>query len=722
MNRGLTGVVDAGLYTQALNIINNSTARVAALQSAPESCAAYLDFQCNANDNVATTTRRLDTYMKASFYRLQTLVATGGGNRNGLSLVQTMTQIAKTTALTQAERNDFSESAGNFTERANATDLAQTTYAQDLADLLGALIDKNAEAAEGESAPISSNACEAVGKAFERVERLLHKAGTALTVGGGPRRLDTSMFESWSSRVDATGRGQLQPSGARLSLPQFAYRANSAASAGDIVVMVALRWKSRVDLCRKPSDLTLESDIYTVNALGDASRMADDVYFAAGETMEMTFTARTSSSRAAQRTTGCSGSKECRWWNTATQAWDPSGCAYSETTESCSCTRLGDFAVVTPVIACPESESGATSSGASSMIFVAVGAAVVVVGVIIYFVLRKRNRKKYGKVFGASSASVVPHKSVSDDSACRSERGESKIGWVDSPAAASPSSVAGMSRLFGSIEKNNEPRDAKNEVSISAHAEDAPQMLAMNSSSESEGVSDMESYVIPELKNKSPLQAKRDKRALGERNENPGLVIPTSEVQPKEEGPSRSSPRQGTDAKDSVSLAAPGASTPPELSQAGDPNPFGSDWESSNSEGISHLESYVLPDPVHEKEDFEYMRRCRSKFAQLATEHEMETAMQRYDTFLSRPRDDVLDDPDHLYPDHNAALESKQESGERPRERLVEPGNQGADSDASTSEEPGEALGSGVPQTRTAWAPDEVIAEAGAAPSSERSG
>ena len=409
MNRGLTGTIDAGQYTEALNVINNSTARVAALQSAPESCAAFLDFQCDANDNVATTVQRLDTYMKAAFYRLQTLVVSSGGNRNGLSLVQTMTQIVKTTALTQTERNEFSASAGNFTDAANATDLAQTTYAQDIADLLAALIDKNAETAEGESAPMSSNACAAVAKAFERVERLLHKAGTALTVGGSARRLDTSMFESWSSRVDATSRDQLQPSGATLSLPQFSYQASSAATAGDIVIMVALRWKSRVDLCRKPSDLTLESDIYTVSALGDASRMADDVYFATGETMDMTFTARTSSSRAAQRTTGCSGPKECRWWNTATQAWDPTGCTYSETTGSCSCTHLTDFAVVAPVIACPEAESGASSSGASVIIFVLIPVIVVALGVAAFFLYKRHKRGKnlrHKRV--GSIASVAP--------------------------------------------------------------------------------------------------------------------------------------------------------------------------------------------------------------------------------------------------------------------------------------------------------------------------
>ena len=407
MNRGLTSLIDTAQYTRALNTINNSTARVAALQSAPESCSAYLDFQCDANDNVATTVQRLDTYMKAAFYRLQTLVASGGGNRNGLSLVQTMIQIVKTTALTQAERNDFSESAGNFTEGANATDLAQTTYGQDIADLLAALIDKNAETAEGESAPMSSNACAAVAKAFERVERLLHKAGTVLSVGGSARRLDTSMFESWSSRVDATGRGQLQPSGATLGLPQFSYQVNSAATAGDIVVLVALRWKNRVDLCRKPGDLTLESDIYTVSALGDASRMADDVYFATGETIDMSFTARTSSSRAAQRTTGCSGPKECRWWNTATQAWDSSGCTYSETTESCSCTHLTDFAVVAPVVACPEAESGggASSSGASVIIFVLIPILVVALGVVGFFLYKRHSR---GKARHTKIASVVP--------------------------------------------------------------------------------------------------------------------------------------------------------------------------------------------------------------------------------------------------------------------------------------------------------------------------
>ena len=699
MNRGLTGVIDAGQYTQALNIINNSTARVAALQSAPESCAAYLDFQCDANDNVATTVQRLDTYMKAAFYRLQTLMASSGGNRNGLSLVQTMIQIVKTTALTQAERNDFSESAGNFTEGANATDLAQTTYAQDIADLLAALIDKNAEAAEVESAPMSSNACAAVAKAFERVERLLHKAGTALSVGGGARRLDTSMFESWSSRVDATGRGQLQPSGATLSLPQFSYQINSAATAGDIVVMVALRWKSRVDLCRKPSDLTLESDIHTVSALGDASRMADDVYFAAGETMDMTFTARTSSSRAAQRTTTCSGPKECRWWNTATQAWDSSGCTYSETTESCSCTHLTDFAVVAPVVACPEAEAGATSSGASSMLFVAAGVGVVVIAIIVYFVLRKRNRKKYGKVHKTSSASVVP-RTTSEERMHRTERGESKEGWVGSPLGASQVSIDGVSKLFGSTEKVA-PQDQQNDALVGAR-DTTPRLLAMDSSSESEGMSHLESHVLPDFKQQP-------------QNEDPSACGAETSHADDPNVPSEAGPAANGFAPESS--AAPQSSTPLETSQVGDEkSPFANETDSS-SDGISHLESFTLPDftkmaalppadgsaPVegtprqedaseakeeaaHDDNDKEYMRRCKSMFMQYAQEHGMDNAMEKYDEFLSRPRDDVLAEPAHLFPAVQEAGDENPEAEEAPAVEQKEEAPPAVESDASTSE------------------------------------
>ena len=699
MNRGLTGVIDAGQYTQALNAINNATARVAALQSAPESCATYLDFECDANDNVATTVRRLDTYMKAAFYRLQALVASSGGNRNGLSLVQTMIQIVKTTSLTQAERNDFSESAGNFTEGANATDLAQTTYAQDIADLLGALIERNAKAAEAESAPMYSDACGAVANAFERVERLLHKAGTALTVGGGARRLDTSMFESWSLRVDATSRGQLQPSGVTLGLPQFSYQANSAATAGDVVVLVALRWKSRVDLCRKPNDLNLVSDIHTVSALGDASRMADDVYFATGETMDMTFTARTSSSRAAQRSTGCSGPKECRWWNKATQAWDQSGCTYSETTESCRCTHLTNFAVVAPVVACPEAEAGATSSGASSMLFVAAGAGAVVIAVIVYFVLRKRSGKRYGKVRKTSSASVVP-RTNSEERMHQTERGESKEGWVGSPLEASQVSVKGTSKLFGSAEKTT-AKDEQYDAFLCAHGDTTPRLLALDSSSESEGISHLESHILPDFNQQPQNEASSAHGAETTNADDPNV--------PSEAGPA-------ADKFATASSAAPQTSTPLEISQVGDAkSSLGNDTD-SNSDEISHLESFTLPDftklatvppadgsdPVeatprledapeakeeaaHDDNDKEYMRRCKSMFMQYAQEYEMDDAMEKYDEFLSRPQDEVLAEPAHLYPAAQETGDVNSEADEAPAIEQKEE-TPAVESDASTSE------------------------------------
>ena len=650
MNRGLTGVIDGGQYTQALTIINNSTARVAALQSAPESCAAYLDFQCDANDNVTTTVRRLDAYMKAAFYRLQTLMASSSGNRNGLSLIQTMIQIVKTTVLTQAERNDFSESAGNFTKGANATDLAQTTYAQDIADLLAALIDKNAEAAEAESAPMSSNACAAVAKAFERVERLLHKAGTALSVGGSARRLDTSMFESWSSRVDAMGRGQLQPSGATLSLPQFSYQANSAATAGDIVVMVALRWKSRVDLCRKPSDLTLVSDIHTVSALGDASRMSDDVYFATGETMDMTFTARTSSSRAVQRTTGCSGPYECRWWNTATQVWDPSGCTYSEATGSCSCTHLTDFAVVAPVVACPEADAGgATSSGASSMIFVAVGAAVVVIGVIVYLVLRRRNRKKYGKVFGTSKASIVP-RTNSEERMHQSERGEAKLGWEESNETPRDNEVGldcgkggqGGSESVGELQvhggnqpgvfgEHNIPGSTSGNSNEGAGVEQLQQ--ALDSSSESEDISELPSHVLPDFL--TEVVQKEDTKT----GQNvPGLTSGNS----NEEGELNQLQKALESSSDSEDISPSNmphdfvASGPEPEVHADEPTPRALEEEDTK-----------VPSP--DDEDAEYMRRCQVKFAQLSQEYEMDVAMEKYEDFLAKAKDQVLAEPATSY-------------------------------------------------------------------------
>ncbi len=689
MNRGLTGVIDVGQFTQALNIINNSTARVAALQSAPESCATYLDFQCDANDNVATTVQRLDTYMKAAFYRLQTLMASSGGNRNGLSLIQTMIQIVKTTVLTQAERNDFSESAGNFTEGANATDLAQTTYAQEIADLLAALIDKNAEAAEAESAPMSSNACAAVAKAFERVERLLHKAGTALSVGGSARRLDTSMFESWSSRVDATSRDQLQPSGATLGLPRFSYQANSAATAGDIVILVALRWKSRADLCRKPSDLTLLSDIHTVSALGDASRMANDVYFATGETMDMTFTARTSSSRAAQRTTTCSGQKECRWWNTATQTWDPSGCTYSETTGSCSCTHLTDFAVVAPVVACPEAEAGATSSGASSMIFVAVGAAVVVVGIIIYFVLRKRNRKKYGKVFGASKASVVP-RTNSEESMRRSERGEAKIGWEELNGVpgdnelgldgekccqgGKDSVVNSKIQILG-INQSEVSGEQNIPGSTSANSNEGGEVQqlqqALESSSESEDISDLPSHVLPDFAaatlQEEDTKAGQNVPGSTSSNSNEGV-----ELKQLQEALESSSESEGISDLPSHVLPEFATSIPDPKIHADGPTPRALEEEdrkvpSPDDENPDFATSIHEPEvnadepspraleeedtavPPSDDEDAEYMRRCQVKFAQLCEEYEMDEAMGKYDDFLAKARDEILAEPATAY-------------------------------------------------------------------------
>ena len=588
MNRGLTGVIDAGQYTQALNIINNSTARVAALQSAPESCAAYLDFQCDANDNVATTVQRLDTYMKAAFYRLQTLMASSGGNRNGLSLIQTMIRIVKTTALTQAERDDFSESAGNFTEGANATNLAQSTYAQEIADLLAALIDKNAEAAEAESAPVSSNACAAVAKAFERVERLLHKAGTALTVGSGARRLDTSMFESWSSPVDATGRGQLQPSGATLGLPQFSYQANSAATAGDIVVMVALRWKNRVDLCRTSSDLTLVSDIHTVSALGDASRMGDDVYFATGETMDMTFTARTSSSRAAQRTTGCSGPKECRWWNTATKAWDPSGCTYSETTESCSCSHLTDFAVVTPSIECEESD-GATGSAASALIFALIPIIVVLIGVGIYYAYRRRSRSSSKVAALGRSKTALELMSPTTPKAFEESEVDAKR---DTASSAGPDIEAGD----GDIAERSISiaRSPESEVGPASEVgqepgsplpgalmfnESTPGQLVVDSSSDSEGVSHLESHVLPDSKQ---LDKPQDETPSGRGAETLQADDPNV---PSEAGPAEAPETAESQAAMIFNKYNIRATEPTPVIDS-----------SSDSEGVSHLESHVLPD------------------------------------------------------------------------------------------------------------------------------
>ncbi len=433
MNRGLTGLIDTARYAEALAAIDNATSRVDALKSAPESCSAFLDFGCNPIHNVATTVQLIDTYMMNAFYRVQRLVsaASGSGNRDGLTLVQTMTRIVRTASLTQAERDAFSETAGNLTVAANATDIAQTTYGQDIGDLLSALIEKDVETAEAETEPITSSACASASVNFGRVQRLLHKSGTALLSGGSPRRIDTTSFESWASRIGAAAAGQLQPSGAVLQLPRFSYQSNGVVSAGDHVVVVALRWKSRADVCRRPRDLSLESDVHTVSVLGDASRMADDVYFAAGETIDMTFTARASSSRAAQRTTGCSGPKECRWWNTATQAWDPSGCTYSETTESCSCTHLTDFAVVAPVIACPEA-GGASSSGASFAILAAAGAIVVGAAVAVYLYCRRK--KRFGKVMRVTTARVVP-RAPSEERLSKSEQGEAKIGWSEDSLA-----------------------------------------------------------------------------------------------------------------------------------------------------------------------------------------------------------------------------------------------------------------------------------------------
>lgn len=462
MNRGLTGVIDAGNHTQALATIYNASGYVGSLMTANESCASYLRFGCDASDNVTTTTRRVDEYMKNALFRLQGLLF---GSRSGLSLLRTLIRIVKTTPLTQAERNDYSNTAGNFTEAANATDLARSTHGDDIAELLAALIEKNVEAAEAESAPISSAACAAVTKAYGRVEQLLHKAGTVLTVGGGARRIDTSAFESWSSRVDALGRGRIEPSGAKLNLPQFSYQANSRATAGDVVVMVSVRWKPLVDVCRKTSDMVLESDVHSVTAYGDASRMGDDVYFAAGESMDMTFDARTSS-RIAQQAPGCYEPMQCRWWNGTAQAWDPSGCRYNPATASCNCTHLTDFAVVSPKITCPPPPPITFAQRVASVMYPLIAVGVVLVAAMVYFIVQRIRKYRRNKVIKEARDAekknmTLHHHTVapaSDEQMSQSELGESKLAWEDADVGETPTANRRDMTMFDLAPRQTTPR------------------------------------------------------------------------------------------------------------------------------------------------------------------------------------------------------------------------------------------------------------------------
>ena len=109
--------------------------------------------------------------------------------------------------------------------------------------------------------------------------------------------------------------------------------------------------------------------------------------------------------------------------------------------------------------------------------------------------------------------------------------------------------------------------------------------------------------------------------------------------------------------------------------------------ESTESEGISHIQSLVLPNfansgavplivapdeaeaddpdvddevevapavaledmPISEQENLEYIRRTKVTFLKLTEQHDMDDALRLYDDFLSRPRRAVLDDPAEMY-------------------------------------------------------------------------
>lgn len=227
-------------------------------------------------------------------------------------------------------------------------------------------------------------------------------------------------------------------------------------------------------------------------------------------------------------------------------------------------------------------------------------------------------------------------------------------------------------------------------------------------------MSHLESHVLPDFNQQPQDEIPSARGAEPSHADDPNV--------PSEAGPS-------ADDCAPASSAAPLTSTPLETSQVGDEkSPFGNETDSS-SDGISHLESFTLPDftkmatlpptsgaaeaPVgatprqedaseakedaaHDDNDKEYMRRCKSMFMQYAQEHGMDDAMEKYDEFLSRPRDDVLAEPAHMFPTVQEAGDENPEAEEAPAVEQKEEAPPAVESDASTSEaepEPDAALG-----------------------------
>lgn len=405
---GLGAMVDAGQYDQSLQVIANATVHVSALGNATEPCAPKLDFGCTATNagSVAGVVSVLHSSLVNTFRRI--VGAPGGSGARTRTIVQIMTEIVETSAPTREELANFSSSAGGFIGSTPARDLANAADGDDIGRLLSAILRRHAEFAATVADPVGSADCTDMDTTFGRVRDLMHKAGTELALGGTPKRIAAGVFDAYVFAASGGAQGDVNPNGALIRRPKFSYQQGSSAAASESVLLVAMRWASReLDVCRSRPGARLDTDVWSVTALGGSSRMGDSVYFVDGDSIDMSFDTRTPLRAGRTAVLACEDPKECRWWNAALGEWDASGCVYSQ--GSCSCTHLTEFAVVTPLVECVDADDGAA---ASALLFILIPALVVAVaGAAVLLFRHRRTRLDRSKVRAISSEESSEYRS-----------------------------------------------------------------------------------------------------------------------------------------------------------------------------------------------------------------------------------------------------------------------------------------------------------------------
>lgn len=643
MNGGLSMILDMGQIERALTTLKYAAPFVSTLQDAPQTCSYLLYFNCDARLSVQETAELLDHYMMTHAERLMT--SPDVGSRAGQSMIQTMIAIIESKDLSIDEIGNYSLAAEQFIVQTAAQEIAYSQMGRDIGDLLSELILENADQAED----LEDMFCEALNNGFDKVDELLHKAGLVLSPGMSAIDFVTDAFEARIIATHPNDRAQMSGFGNDISLPGLRYA--ETGSKDEAVVIVSVHWKAALAACRGVIDLSMRSDVYSVSTFGTGSLANESVAFDAGEYIDMTMMQIPLAGRSAE-SLDCNAPRECRWWDARNNTWNSTGCSYVAPLHTCRCTHLTEFAVVSPKIVCPPAVDDVNSTGSTIMAVVfSLVSVVLIVGAFMMY--RRYKNAKDAKVADASIKHKSSKMTKSGQNWAWKEPSKKELSVGDDDIKESGMELVGMNFAqppsTESEHSSSTPRRQSSGTSTDA-------ALLPGTPSESARADSKEPF-FPE----SPQEVD-GRAALVDLPNSPqslaaatvvAALSPTLENQPAVAELTSSSESDALSFADSLAVPEFQDQAVEEAKQSIIEKEM-QRWiqaqaEGSGSSDVSTSSSEEHNIPREERENIEYIRRCKATFIALTDKYPMEEALERYDEFLERDRQAVLDEPAHLY-------------------------------------------------------------------------